>query len=373
MIGNKNTIRFIKSKDYTAIRYIGQGGTGKTILIKDETINEIFVCKKYSTFYPETQALYYDNFVNEIKLLYKINHPNIVRVFSYYLYPEHTTGYILMEYIDGVDIEQYITTFPDNINDVFIQTINGFKYLEEQNILHRDIRPFNILVSNDGVVKIIDFGFGKSVQQSMDYEKSITLNWAYPLPDDFSISIYDFRTEVYFVGKLFEKMINDRNLYQTFKYKEILDKMIVIDREKRIASFYDIAKNILSEEAVYIDFSDEEKTIYMSIADLLMSACYSVGTTTRYKEDINLITESLNDLLQKSILEDYLQDNSLLIGCFICQPYSSNCNIMIPIQKLKSFCKWWNVLSVKRKMILLNNLWIRFDQINRDDINDLPY
>ena len=103
-----NIIKFLKSKDYTAIRDIGQGGTGKTKLIKDETINETFVCKKYSTYYPEHQSLYYENFVNEIKILYKINHPNIVRVFSYYLYPEQSTGYILMEYIDGVDIEQYL-------------------------------------------------------------------------------------------------------------------------------------------------------------------------------------------------------------------------------------------------------------------------
>ena len=80
-----NIIKFLKSKDYIAIRDIGQGGTGKTKLIKDETINEIFVCKKYSTYYPEHQPIYYENFVNEIKILYKINHPNIVRVFSYYL------------------------------------------------------------------------------------------------------------------------------------------------------------------------------------------------------------------------------------------------------------------------------------------------
>ena len=106
----KDIATFLRSKDFIILKDIGQGGTGKTKLLKDETINENFVCKKYSTFYPEQQALYYNNFVDEIKILYKVNHPNIVRVFNYYLYPEKLTGYIIMEYIDGVDIENYISS-----------------------------------------------------------------------------------------------------------------------------------------------------------------------------------------------------------------------------------------------------------------------
>lgn len=369
----KNTIKFIKSKDYTVIRHIGQGGTGKTVLVKDETINETFVCKKYSTCYPGHQSLYYDNFVNEIKLLYKINHPNIVRVFSYYLYPEHTTGYILMEYIDGVDIEQYISTSPDKINDVFIQVVNGFKYLEEQNILHRDIRPSNILVSNDGVIKIIDFGFGKNIQQSVDYKKSITLNWFYSLPDDFNMSIYDFRTEVYFTGKLFEKIINDNNLYQTFKYKEVLDKMIITNYETRIDSFYEVTRGIISENAIYVDFNDKEKEIYANVVNWFMVVCNRVKTETKYKEDVDMITKSLTNMLQKSILENYIQNNRLFIECFIYPPYSYNPVPIIPTKDIADFFNWWKKLSTEHKKIVLNNLWVRLDTINRETTDELPF
>lgn len=368
-----NIIKFLKSKDYIAIRDIGQGGTGKTKLIKDETINEIFVCKKYSTYYPECQPLFYENFVNEIKILYKINHPNIVRVFSYYLYPEQLTGYILMEYIDGIDIEQYLAVNPNMVNDLFIQTINGFKYLEEQNILHRDIRPSNILVSNDGIVKIIDFGFGKDIQKSEDYKKSITLNWTYSLPNDFSMSIYDFRTEVYFVGKLFERIINDNNLHQAFKYKALLDKMLITDHDIRIASFYDVTREIMSENAICIDFSDEEKSIYANIANSFMNVCLSVEPTTKYKEDIDLITKLLNDLLQKSILEEYIQNNNSFVSCFIYPPFRYKTKAIIPVESLAIFYKWWKALSAKRKMVVLNNLWMRFDSIKREIIDDLPF
>ena len=117
-----------------------------------------------------------------------------------------------MEYIDGVDIEQYLTVNPNKINDLFIQTINGFKYLEERNILHRDIRPSNILISNDGIVKIIDFGFGKDVQKSVDYEKSITLNWTYSLPNDLVINSI---SSLYFVvgSTLGQTLINELAIF----------------------------------------------------------------------------------------------------------------------------------------------------------------
>lgn len=173
----KKIIEFLRTKDFKFIRNIGQGGTGKTVLLKDEYINESFVCKKYSPYYKEHRDAFFKNFVDEIKILHKLYHRNIVRVFNYYLYPEQKTGYILMEYIQGEDIKGYLQNNPHRLNDIFVQIINGFNYLELNGILHRDIRPENILVSDDGFVKIIDFGFGKEINFDEDFDKSITLNW----------------------------------------------------------------------------------------------------------------------------------------------------------------------------------------------------
>ena len=200
-----NLVEFLRKKDYKLIRNIGQGGTGLTVLLEDETINEQFVCKKYSPYYIEHKQTYFKNFVDEIKLLHLLYHKNVVRVFNYYLYPEKTTGYILMEYIDGVNINEYLSTYPELLSDVFAQTISGFRHLEENEILHRDIRPDNILVSNPGIVKIIDLGFGKKIQFDGDEINSVSLNWRYSIPLDLKQRIYDGRTEVYFVGKLFEE------------------------------------------------------------------------------------------------------------------------------------------------------------------------
>src|SRR5690242_12552689 len=103
-----NIIQFVRTKNYVFIEEVGQGGTGRTVLIKDELIDEFFVCKKYSPFYSENRDQYFKYFIDEIRLLHKMYHKNIVRVFNYYLYPEQTTGYILMEFIKGQKVTEFL-------------------------------------------------------------------------------------------------------------------------------------------------------------------------------------------------------------------------------------------------------------------------
>src|SRR6266568_2706522 len=164
----KKIITFIKQKDYKFLKELGQGGLGKTILILDQEMGEQFVCKKYSPYDDSIKDEYYEYFKNEIKVMYQVFHANIVRIFNYYMYPEQKTGYILMEYVDGKDIYQYLCENPWSTDSIFEQVIGAFTYLENLQILHRDIRRENILVANDGQVKIIDFGFGKKVINDSD-------------------------------------------------------------------------------------------------------------------------------------------------------------------------------------------------------------
>ncbi|WP_321436486.1 protein kinase family protein [uncultured Bacteroides sp.] len=372
-VQSNEVIKFPKSKDYLLLKDIGQGGTGNTKLLYDETINENFVCKKYSPFYPEDKALYYNNFVDEIKILYKINHINIVRVFNYYLYPKSMTGYIIMEYIDGVDIENYISSNSDSINDIFIQTVEGFRYLEEKGILHRDIRPANILVSNDGCVKIIDFGFGKNINSFKDYKKSITLNWAYSLPDEFEKSIYDFRTEVYFIGKLFEQIIKRNNLIFTFKYFDLLSNMINVDYNSRIPSFFKVSRDITTNDSLDVAFSEYENKTYLDLANSFTETCVKMQYSTIYIKDFDEIKRKLEDLYQNSMLEKFIQNNSHFVSCFIEPPYRYKKTSNVPVSVIKEFLRSIDTLSSNKKKIILNNLWQRFDNINREIVDNLPF
>ena len=228
-----STIEFLRKKDFKFIKKLGNGALGETVLILDEYINYSFVCKKYKPLQGISKEKYFKNFINEIKLMHLLHHNNIVRVFNYYLYPEYHTGYIVMEYIEGKEIDKYLEEYPENLNSVFEQVISGFAYLEENNILHRDIRPSNIMIDANNNVKIIDFGFGKQLNFSEDNHKSISINWwGGEIPNDFKKNIYDFKTEIFFIGKLFQKIIEVIN--SSFKYEPLLLNMINTDDSKRV-------------------------------------------------------------------------------------------------------------------------------------------
>lgn len=368
-------IKFIRRKDFKFIEEIGQGGTGRTVLLEDEIINERFICKKYSPYHIENKKKYFNNFKDEIKLLHLLYHENIVRVFNYYLYPEEHTGYILMEFIKGQNITDFLKENPDKLNDIFRQTINGFVHLEKSNILHRDIRPDNILISKDGIVKIIDFGFSKKIDFESDFDKSLSLNWRYTPPNDFQEEKYDFKTELYFIGKLFEEVIKENN-FQSFRYKDLLKKMVEIDYDNRISSFFDLNRRMISEITSEISFTEEEKLNYQTFADGLESVISSIDIDADYTTDIPNIIRELQEVHRDSILEKYIQSPNRLASCFINSSFKYWKNIEITVDIVYDFSKFLSSSSKERQQVILNNLWQRLDKIVRyypKEENDLPF
>ena len=171
-----DVISFDVKKNFTFVKTLGSGGTGETHLFKDETTDMLFAIKKYVSKDTRYVDEHYSRFVEEIKILFNISHPNIVRIYNYYLYPQAKTGFLQMEYVDGFPIDQYTPVLWDKSwEEIFSETIGAFDYLEKHHILHRDIRPANILIDMNSTVKIIDFGFGKQLNDTTKGENSIIL------------------------------------------------------------------------------------------------------------------------------------------------------------------------------------------------------
>lgn len=125
-------VDFPTNRKYEFVRALKSGGTGKTILMQDTMLNKFFVCKKYSPMQKQYEKEFYNRFIDEIKIMYAIYDINIVRIFDYYLFPEHSTGYIIMEYVEGKNIDEYFKEEDtDKINSIFVQLINAFAYLEK--------------------------------------------------------------------------------------------------------------------------------------------------------------------------------------------------------------------------------------------------
>lgn len=376
MIETGTIIEFDRKKKFKHVRPLGAGGTGDAHLFEDETTDMFFAFKKYSpkdTNYIEEN---YQRFVEEIKILFRISHPNIVRVYNYYLYPEYKLGYLQMEFIDGVTIADFEPSYwGKNWSDIFAEVISAFEYLESNNILHRDIRPANIMIDKDENVKVIDFGFGKKLESKEQDGKSVFLNWPVSqLPEETAIErIYNHRTEIYFVGKLFSNVLGKEPT--DFKFEHIIDKMIKVDPNERYATFNDISVDISKGVLGEINFTTKEKAVYKRFADSLSS--HIVKYIGKYEpvNDLNATLSKLAILIRHSSLETHVQDNSQLIRCFISGRYSYNPKNDIEVSSVIDFYQLMQRLVPYKQKIVLDNIYTRLAKINVESLidDDLPF
>jgi eukaryotic-like serine/threonine-protein kinase len=373
----ERVVEFLRKKDFVLKAELGQGACGQTVLLYDTAIDEYFVCKKYMPLEEAYRESLYDNFKREIKLLHVLNHQHVVRVFNYYLYPTKFAGYILMEYVQGADIQKYLGDHPENTTQIFEQVIDGFMHLEQNKVLHRDIRPQNLMVTDGGRAKIIDFGFGKQIFDVQDYGKSITLNWWCEPPAEFKESLYNHQTEVYFVGKLFEKIILDEGVQQ-FKHLALLERMCASSPQKRTSSFTDVRKELFSDKFSEIDFEEWEYDVYRDFSKSVYSALSKIARHAKYYEDVADIQIKLDASYKKMMLEEYAPRANLILSCFIDGPYYYHSHYRFPIASIRSFLGLLASSSREKKNIILANLQTKLDGAERYDLvsqmdDDIPF
>ena len=361
-INYPEVIQFLRQKDFLFKKELGQGSCGKTILVHDEVIQENFVCKKYQPFSEQFRDQLFLKFIEEIKLLHLVYHENLVRIFNYYIYDDQKTGYILMEEVKGLEIHEFIEANPSTINDVFAQVINAFAYLESHGILHRDIRPQNLMVTTDGIVKVIDFGFGKAVQNTEDFDKSISLNWWCDTPEEFQQKTYDFKTEIYFIGKLFEQLITD-NKIETFQPIDLLREMCTFEANKRASSFSKINEALLSKKFKEIEFTDSEISAYRNFSDHLVQFITKIEDKSTLRDDVNEILQKLSSLHKRVMLEEMVPTPNDVSGVFIIGLYYSKINYSFDVSDLKNFLNLMRASNNERRLLVLNNIHSKLDSI----------
>lgn len=281
-----------------------------------------------------------------------------------------------MEYVDGKSIDEF-EPYPwedKDWSDIFSETVSAFEYLEQNHILHRDIRPANIMIDKDNNVKIIDFGFGKRLDGAKQGENSILLNWpATEMPNEVQLNQeYDERTEIYYVGTLFRHLLKDA--MNDFRFQHILEKMTKINPTQRYSSFFEIANDISAGVIGEIDFSDKEKDVYRSFASTL---AYHINHYTEKYSPINNILVTLSklaELIRHSSLEEYLQDNSQLIGCFINGGFNYSQRREIKVQTVIDFYGLVTSLSPAKQKILFDNINNRLSTIKvQIEDDELPF
>ena len=377
---NGDVIPFVKQKDYIMVNNdLGGGSFGKTVLLQDPFIDELFVAKKYEPEYDGIKEQFYKNFLDEIKILYKLNHRNIVRIYNYYAYENIYTGYILMEYIDGENIGDFISDYfapfaETTLDDVFLQLIDVFCYIEAHGIIHRDIRDHiregNILVDKSGTVKVIDFGIGKiaSKVDDGDADSLVTdINRAASdtLPQEYYDGIYTNLTDMFYLAELFRRLIdNSKSCDRTdFSYNDILNKMMEKKPENRFASFAAIREAIGKHDFLHMQISDEDREIYQEFTNLIYESLTSYMAEPRFNTDCAIFISRLEKALTTNLFETVIQKNADVIGSVVDCGYRYNNRVNIPNETVRNFLGWFRASTPQSQALVLNNFIAKISDI----------
>ncbi len=182
---------------YRIIRSIGQGGFGITYIAEDEVLHQHVVIKEYfpimlvsrnadgEIVLPETET---DNqkyqegmnrFLNEAKVLASLFEiPGIVKVLDYF--QENQTAYIVMEHVKGTSLRNYMENIGEELSfektcEMLKPVMTALEKVHQKGLLHRDISPDNLMVEEDGKIKMLDFGSAREYFLEQDREKTLTI------------------------------------------------------------------------------------------------------------------------------------------------------------------------------------------------------
>jgi Nif-specific regulatory protein len=195
---------------YEVIKSIGRGGWGKVYLVKDLTQKENppLALKLIPSNISQGELL---RLKQEFYLLSHLSHPNILKVFDFGETQKHY--YFTMEYIDGKGFNKYFSKglkkgIEDSFFDAIFQLLSAIQYIHHKGLVHRDLKPTNILITKENQVKLLDFGFSESVRgfsEIFDFSvasdiKGFKGTLGYTAPEVLKQERVDLRTDLYSLG-----------------------------------------------------------------------------------------------------------------------------------------------------------------------------
>ncbi len=195
---------------YKILSALGSGGFGTVYLAEDTWID-----KKVALKVPHRQSTNFGELLREPRLLASLNHPNIVTVLT--AEKQDSVFFIVMEYVAGETLENIIgregALELTRALDFTCQICNAVDHAHRQNVLHRDLRPANIMIADNGLVKVADFGTSRFLELAA-VGTTIIGSPPYMAPEQFHGKA-TFASDIYSLGVTMYQMMTGTLPYQT--------------------------------------------------------------------------------------------------------------------------------------------------------------
>ena len=317
-----------KLSDFDILQILGAGEFGSVVKVKSKKNLRIYAMKKYDLSTIEKDYLKY--YENESLFMAKLDHPNICKIYN--TFKEGNIIYMIMEYMDNGNLYTFIEAnkklnkriSEEKLWNIFIQCIKGLVYIHSLGLIHRDIKPTNLLLNNKGEVKIIDFNvssllniqkanhFTKDFQKQEEIINQMTQvgSGEFMAPEMKNVEnnniFYDCKTDVFSMGKTFcclafYTIVLPDDPYNDIYSKELIDVIIAMTKEvqKRPTSsqMYDIIMKTYSEKYIHISglmscincFS-----LYNSFKNYFLEKGDDIGPLNIISRQLNLIIKNLD-------------------------------------------------------------------------------
>ncbi len=215
MGGQKYMIGTLLLNRYELLESIGEGGMGTVYKAKCHLLNR-FVAVKILKAELSNDEEFVSRFKREATSIAKLSHPNIVNVHD--VGEENHINFIVMEYINGITLKQVIKEngrlSSEKTLDIVLQIAKALECAHINNIIHRDIKPDNIMIKEDNTVKVMDFGIAKVIgSRTVTNSSKVMGSVHYFSPEQAKGKLVDCRTDIYSLGIVMYEMVTGQVPY----------------------------------------------------------------------------------------------------------------------------------------------------------------
>ena len=204
---------------YPLVREIGSGATSSVYLARDpfsgrDVAIKVFLFERDAD--RQTERMKHKAFVAEASLAGKLNHPHIVEIYDAVVEPDHS--YLVMEYVPGTTLEAHAavsTLLPLNkVVEIIFKSVRALEYAFQHGIIHRDIKPGNILLSEKGETKVSDFGASFQHRPGQTTTQIAGIGSpAYMSPEQVRMEPLNQQTDIYSLGITMYRLLTGRLPY----------------------------------------------------------------------------------------------------------------------------------------------------------------
>ncbi len=196
--------------DYEIIEIVGKGGMGQVVKARQLSLDRLVAIKFLARkFFEDEKTM--ERFKSEAKLLAKLSHPNVVQIVT--LNTRATNPYLVLEFVDGESLRSRLkrSGMLSQVEALKIvrEICLGLKAAHELNIVHRDVKSDNVLISNKGTVKLVDFGIAKDTEgRGNQTTTGVVMGTPhYMSPEQCHGENLDCRTDIYSTGVLLFRLL----------------------------------------------------------------------------------------------------------------------------------------------------------------------